>query len=83
VTVEAVPFCFMQGYEDYIAENYIPSTKIYDAELVVDDFTLTRKREGKSKGPLCRKCSHYNICEGPWKEYPQQFGWNEFIPLKG
>lgn len=83
VMVEAVPFCLMQGYEDYIAEKYIPSTKIYDAGSVVDDFALVRKSEGKSKGPLCRKCSHYNICEGPWKEYPQQFGWDEFVPLKG
>jgi len=82
VMTEAIPYCFMEGYEDYIGEKFIPETKIYDYKRVTDNFTQVRQKEGKSKGSLCRKCRYYRICEGPWREYPENFGWSEFIPVK-
>jgi len=82
VMAEAIPYCFMEGYEKYVAEKYIPSTKIYDADLVIDNFTELRQKQGKAKGPVCLKCKYYKVCEGPWKEYPQRYGWTEFCPVK-
>lgn len=82
VMTEAVPYCFMQGYEKYIAEKYIPDTKIYDADMVIENFTQSRQQQGKAKGPRCPECKYCGVCEGPWKEYPEHFGWEEFIPLK-
>ncbi len=81
VMTEAIPYCFMAGYEEYIAEGIIPNTKIYDANLIINDFTKVRQKEGKAKGPLCKTCRYYNTCEGPWKEYPQKYGWREFVPV--
>lgn len=81
VMTEAIPYCFMLGYEDCVAEKIIPSTKIYDFNFVVEDFTIARKVEGKAKGPQCKKCIFYSECEGPWKEYPERFGWGEFKPV--
>lgn len=78
VMTEAIPFCFMKGYEDCVAEKYIPPTKIYDFKSVVEDFAEARRKEGKMKGPQCAKCCHNAICEGPWREYPEKFGWKEF-----
>ena len=51
VMTEAIPYCFMSGYEDHVAEKIIPRTKIYDADAVIEDFTETRRNEGKAKGP--------------------------------
>lgn len=82
VMTEAIPFCLMKGYENYIAEKYIPDTKIYDTTLTIEDFTSARQKEGKAKCSRCRKCKYYSICEGPWKEYPQKFGWDEFVPVE-
>ncbi len=82
VMTEAIPYCFMAGYEEYIAERNIPHTKIYDANLIINNFTKIRQKEGKAKGPLCKTCRYYNVCEGPWKEYPQKYGWREFCPVK-
>ena len=70
----AIPYCFMEGYEDYIGEKFIPETKIYDYKRVTDNFTQVRQKEGKSKGSLCRKCRYYRICEGPRREYPEKGG---------
>lgn len=81
VMVEAVPYCFLIGYESYVAENFIPETKIYDLNVVIDSFENTRKNEGKSLGDNCKKCVYYNKCEGPWREYPEKFGWKEFNPI--
>ncbi len=82
VMTEAIPYCFMSGYEDYVAEQIIPATKIFDAETVIEDYTKTRRDEGKSKGPRCPNCRYDAVCEGPWREYPELFGWDEFEPVK-
>jgi MoaA/NifB/PqqE/SkfB family radical SAM enzyme len=80
VMTEAIPYCLMQGYEEYIAENNIPKTKVV-AESVLDDYEYYRKNEGKIKSDECQECDYYKVCEGPWKEYPQIFGWHEFRPV--
>jgi len=82
VMTEAVPYCFMQGYEEYVAERIIPDTKIYDHNRITDNFTEVRRKEGKLKGPECRQCKHFQYCEGPWREYPEKFGWGEFNPVR-
>jgi MoaA/NifB/PqqE/SkfB family radical SAM enzyme len=82
VMTEAIPYCFMKGYENYIAEKIIPDTKIFDYQKIVEDFTETRRAEGKAKGPNCQNCSYDELCEGPWREYPEKLGWDEFIPIK-
>lgn len=81
VMTEAIPYCLMKGYEDYIAEKIIPPSIVYDAGFVVEDYAQYRKNKGKAKGPNCRQCKYYKICEGPWKEYPEIFGWDEFKPI--
>lgn len=79
---EAIPFCFMQGFENCVAERFIPRTKIFDATFVLEDYTEFRWREGKAHGPQCKVCSWKMMCEGPWREYPEHYGWSEFVPRK-
>jgi MoaA/NifB/PqqE/SkfB family radical SAM enzyme len=83
VMTEAIPYCFMQGYEQYVAERIIPVTRVEDATWAVENFTEWRRNEGKVKCPACRECAYHELCEGPWREYPELFGWEEFIPVKG
>ena len=51
VMTEAIPYCFMEGYEQYIAEKAIPYTTVFDNKLRVDDYGYYRKTQGKAKGP--------------------------------
>ncbi|MCX5712955.1 MAG: radical SAM protein [Candidatus Omnitrophica bacterium] len=81
VMTEAITYCFMQGYEQYIGERVIPDTKIFDSGFAVENYTLYRRDKAKIKGPACKVCRCYSVCEGPWREYPELFGWGEFIPL--
>ncbi len=78
---EAVPLCFMEGYEEHVAERVMPKTTIHDAEGTIADYSDYRLGEGKAKGPPCEICQREPNCEGPWKEYPEQFGWEEFVPF--
>lgn len=78
---EAIPYCFMKGYEDCISEKIIPEGPVSDFNLYVENFGEYRRTEGKIKGPDCPKCKYFKVCEGPWKEYPQMFGWKEFKPV--
>jgi MoaA/NifB/PqqE/SkfB family radical SAM enzyme len=79
--VEAVPPCFLKGYEDRISENIMPEMKIYDQDFIIKSYTQARITKGKAKGPRCKKCKYFNVCEGSWKEYPDHFGWDEFEPV--
>ena len=82
VMTEAIPYCFMSGYEKYVAERIIPETMIFDADFKVDAFNDYRRNQGKAKGPRCAQCKYCKTCEGPWREYPNMFGWDEFVPVR-
>jgi len=79
---EAIPYCLMQWYEWAIAENMMPETTVHDAEYVIESYADYRWSDWKSKREECKNCSKYRFCEGPWKEYPEMYGWDEFEPLK-
>lgn len=81
--VEAFPPCLMEGYEDFCSELYMPRHKrVMDLDQEVKDFEKWRKESGKRKFPQCKDCKFNEICEGPWKEYPERFGNDEFKPVK-
>ncbi|MBM3252272.1 MAG: radical SAM protein [Candidatus Omnitrophica bacterium] len=82
VMTEAIPYCLMSGYEDYIAERLIPNSKVFDAGYEIDNHEEYRKNKAKLKGPQCNLCEFYPLCEGPWREYPEYFGWEEFVPVR-
>lgn len=78
---EAIPFCLMERYEQFVAESIIPETLIYDADKTIESYSSYRRGEGKVKGPSCPSCRWNDRCEGPWREYPELFGWEEFKAL--
>jgi len=82
VMAEAMPYCMMKGYENYVSERVIPETEIIDIDMVIDDYKSVRIKEGKAKFPQCKECSYDKICEGPWKEYSKRKGNKEFCTLK-
>lgn len=78
VVTEAVPPCLLPGLEDAVVESRIPDTRVVDVDGEAFDFSTWRRAEGKAKGPVCEGCRFFERCEGPWREYPQRFGWGEF-----
>ncbi len=80
VMVEAMPPCLLVGFERQIAELYIPPTRIEDVGRVVPDYRVARVTEGKIKGPPCATCTWAEVCEGPWREYPEAHGWEGIVP---
>lgn len=81
IVTEAIPYCFMQGHEDHVSERIMPAIKIFEHDYVIPDSTKARLEAGKLRGPDCPACIHCNTCEGPWREYPEAFGWDEFVPI--
>ena len=82
VMAEAMPFCTMKGYEKYCSEYFIPETEVQDIFSFNLSFDKIRKEKGKMKFPKCKKCKYDTDCEGPWKEYPERRGDEEFQPVK-
>jgi len=83
VMAEAMPYCMMKGYERQVSELYIPDTEVRMPGSYDPDFGRTRKESGKVKFPQCRECRYELICEGPWREYPERMGSEEFQPVQG
>lgn len=82
VMAEAMTPCTIRGYEKYCSEHYIPMTEIRDGRNYDPDFTVTRKQQGKAKFEQCRRCIYDASCEGPWREYPERRGSEEFQPIE-
>jgi MoaA/NifB/PqqE/SkfB family radical SAM enzyme len=82
VMAEAMPYCMMQGYEEYVSEKFIPEMEVREFDYVIEDYKKTRIEEGKMKFPQCNGCKYNGVCEGPWKEYPEKLGNSEFKPIK-
>lgn len=78
--IEAIPYCCLKGCEYCLTDQDIPDTKIIDIRTT-SNFTKWRKEEGKVKGVRCKECKYFFSCEGPWREYPQLYGWEEFQPV--
>ncbi len=76
---EAIPFCFLHGRETAACELRTPSTMVYDGQITIGDYGKYRFEEGKIRGPVCETCTWNVRCEGPWREYPARFGWEEFV----
>ncbi len=79
---EAVPLCFMVGWEGFVAERIMPDLRIVEPDREVPSYRAYRHQLGKAHGPPCEQCTWKQRCEGPWSEYPERFGWEEFIPRR-
>lgn len=77
---EAVPFCFLRGREWAAIEPRLPDTTVYDGDIEIGDYDRYRNEAGKAHGPPCQVCTWKEVCEGPWREYPERYGWDEFQP---
>ncbi|MCL5035518.1 MAG: radical SAM protein [Chloroflexi bacterium] len=87
VDTEAFPFCILPGYERYAVEAYLDSEretllKQYGDKEGEREWDKVRK-EIKKKFQQCSRCKYDILCEGPWREYPEIFGEDEFCPVPG
>ena len=81
VMTEAIPPCFLEGYDQHISDLFMPEAKVCDIDFEIEDYGTYRRTIGKVKRADCQKCKFNNVCEGPWREYPDLFGWDEFVPV--
>jgi MoaA/NifB/PqqE/SkfB family radical SAM enzyme len=81
VNLEAMPFCLMPDCVENITDDHIPETEVCEKNYIEENFTVCRRGRLKAKAESCRRCKYDDICEGPWKEYPEMFGWEEFKPV--
>jgi MoaA/NifB/PqqE/SkfB family radical SAM enzyme len=81
ISVENIPYCFMDGYEDHVRESEFEQIdwKMVEPFSLERDFNIDRKAS-KFKKPSCQKCKWSNKCEGIRKLYARLYGDDEFQP---
>jgi len=87
---ETIPYCVMgnatlwRGNVDlrHLQQELEPLPTLIKMPCEDDciDWRISRKQI-KFKGASCSACLLDKICEGPWKEYFDYYGFNEFIPI--
>ncbi len=89
VTFEAIPFCFLKGFEKCASEikfleNYVngTTTEVRQVDDSIMNWQETRL-EIKSKPPQCKNCKYFYVCEGVWHEYLELYSGKEFKPVAG
>ncbi len=82
IEFEAIPFCIIYKHMHLVGElKYLKSSEIC-SQVHEDIFDWNKIRHSiKSKGANCKKCALYSICEGPWSEYTDAFGFDELKPI--
>jgi MoaA/NifB/PqqE/SkfB family radical SAM enzyme len=78
VMVEAIPYCLLPQYEAFCSDLFIPPALVRTKEGDIIQFPL---QDARRKGESCTTCNFYGHCYGPWREYPDYFGWHEFRPI--
>jgi MoaA/NifB/PqqE/SkfB family radical SAM enzyme len=81
--IDGIPLCLINEYEKYLTDKKEPSTLMQEIgnSSTLADWEKYRETKGRIKEKKCEECQHFDICEGPWVEYPQIFGWDEFNPI--
>ncbi len=83
---EAYPYCFLRGYEEHAMELFFTDEPTELKQHGHKDFAIDWSRVRlveKAKFPQCQRCCYFKICEGPWREYPEKYGDQAFIPVPG
>ncbi len=84
---ETFLFCHMEGYEGHVTEigqqleDYVELNQ-YGSDRGVENWSNIRLQI-KEKFPPCLSCRFYPVCEGPWNEYADAYGGEEFLPVAG
>jgi len=86
---ETIPYCICPDSQafwsrncDLMSKARENSSKSMKLGLKKDLFNWEELRpKMKEKGTNCYKCVFNLLCEGPWREYVQNFGFSEFVPI--
>lgn len=81
ILTEAVPYCLLKGYEEFVGENFIMGDiTINDVDFSKTDWQK-RRPEIKAKAKECENCYINILCEGPWEEYLHYYDATELMPI--
>lgn len=78
--IRYVPLCYFVEFLDQVSE--IEEVKRFKTEHIAPDFVNlsveeSRASVGRIKTKRCDGCKLFDICEGVWKEYIEQYGDSE------
>jgi hypothetical protein len=83
ISIGYIPLCLLSGYESFSDEVSAPPTYFMEDNHELELAEEKIINQGlKIKGENCSACRQSQLCGGVWREYPEQFGWNEFKPVE-
>lgn len=82
LTFETVPFCILPEFPEMASELIYNFKEVECSQVHEDRFDWNQIRVSiKRKFEKCSSCVFCKYCEGPWCEYAETFGDEEFLPV--
>lgn len=82
LTYETVPMCILPNYPEMTSELIYKFKEVRCTQVREETFDWNDIRLAiKTKNPSCEQCFFNDYCEGPWSEYVQEYGFDEFSPV--
>jgi len=81
VLTEGVPFCKLKSDKSVAGELYIPNNVNFNDKHNHEENFSEYELIYHAKGNLCSSCNFNVLCKGPWKEYVDLYGYEEFKPI--
>jgi len=82
LTFETVPFCILPEFPEMTSELIYNFKEVECNQVHEDRFDWNKIRLSiKRKFDNCSSCVFCKYCEGPWCEYVDAFGDEEFLPI--
>jgi MoaA/NifB/PqqE/SkfB family radical SAM enzyme len=82
--IRYVPMCYMLFDLKHLSE-FEARSRLREHHVGPEfrdlDVEKNRALHGRVKGPQCRACKYFNICEGIFKEYAERRGFEELVPV--
>ena len=79
--LEAFPFCTIgENYRNYIPKKRTEDYFVREGERMQNMIKM-RDEKLKNKSENCKQCKLYDVCDGPWTNYAEIFGFDEFNPI--
>jgi MoaA/NifB/PqqE/SkfB family radical SAM enzyme len=81
IRINSIPMCILKEYYIYSDDLCFSDRKIIN-HFQEEILQTEKKGKDKVKKESCKKCKHFNDCEGVWQGYDKIYGFAEFEPVK-
>ncbi len=82
LTLEGFPHCIIKERVEHQLTHEYRDIKMLSHDVVMTNYDEHMAGVLRAAGPPCQTCALKRECGGPYPQYVDYYGWNEFTPME-